>query len=54
MELAKKVGVKQASISEIETGESKSPRGTNLVALAKGLTDQPGLARGWKGHHGNG
>lgn len=36
-ELAKNSGVKQATISELETGESKSPVGTNLVSLAQSL-----------------
>lgn len=37
VELAKASGVKQATISELETGESRSPWGTNLVALAIAL-----------------
>jgi transcriptional regulator with XRE-family HTH domain len=37
VELAKASGVKQATISELETGESRSPWGTNLVALAQSL-----------------
>lgn len=36
-ELAKSSGVTQASISEVETGESKSPVGTNLIKLAQSL-----------------
>lgn len=36
-ELAKSSGVKQATISDLETGESKSPVGTNLVRLAQSL-----------------
>lgn len=39
--LAKASGVKQASISEVETGESKAPSGTNLVSLAQSLKVSP-------------
>lgn len=46
-ELAKLSGVKQTTISDLETGESKSPVGTNLVALAQSLQVNPDwLARG--------
>lgn len=40
-ELAKSSGVKQATISDLETGESKSPVGTNLVRLAQSLNVSP-------------
>lgn len=39
--LAKASGVKQATISDIETGESQSPVGTNLVSLAQTLLVSP-------------
>lgn len=35
--LAKKAKISQSAISELETGLSKSPWGTNLVALAQSL-----------------
>lgn len=41
VKLAKASGVKQASISEVETGESKSPSGTNLFSLAQSLKVNP-------------
>lgn len=41
VQLAKASGVKQATISEVETGESKSPVGTNLVRLALALQVSP-------------
>jgi transcriptional regulator with XRE-family HTH domain len=37
VDLAQKAGVKQASISDLERGESKSFRGATLVAVAKVL-----------------
>lgn len=40
-ELAKASGVKQATISDLETGESKSPVGTNLIRLAQTLNVSP-------------
>jgi transcriptional regulator with XRE-family HTH domain len=40
-ELAKVSGLKQATISDLETGESKSPVGTNLVRLAQSLKVSP-------------
>jgi transcriptional regulator with XRE-family HTH domain len=39
--LAKLSGVKQTTISDLETGESKSPVGTNLVSLAQSLQVNP-------------
>jgi transcriptional regulator with XRE-family HTH domain len=36
-ELAKKAGVKQASVSDLERGESKSFRGVTLVSIARVL-----------------
>jgi transcriptional regulator with XRE-family HTH domain len=48
-ELAKSSGVKQASISEVETGESKSPVGTNLVKLAQSLQVSPEWLASGKG-----
>lgn len=46
-ELAKAAGVPQSAISEVETGESKSPSGTNLVSIAFALKVSPGwLAQG--------
>jgi transcriptional regulator with XRE-family HTH domain len=47
--LAKASGVKQASISEVETGESKSPVGTNLVKLALSLHVSPEWLASGKG-----
>lgn len=41
VQLAKAAGVGQSSVSEVETGESKSPRGTNLVTLAQILKISP-------------
>jgi transcriptional regulator with XRE-family HTH domain len=41
VELAKGSGVKQASISDLERGESKSFRGTTLVSLAQTLRVSP-------------
>lgn len=41
VQLAKLAGLKQASISEIETGESKGPRGVNLITLARALKVHP-------------
>lgn len=41
VELARSSGVKQASISDLERGESKSFRGTTLVALAQTLQVNP-------------
>ena len=41
VELAKKSGVSQAAVSELETGESRSPWGTNLVKLAQTLKVSP-------------
>jgi transcriptional regulator with XRE-family HTH domain len=40
-ELAKASGVKQTTISDLETGESRSPVGTNLVSLAQSLQVNP-------------
>ncbi len=40
-ELAKAAKVPQSAISEVETGESQSPVGTNLVALAHALQVSP-------------
>jgi transcriptional regulator with XRE-family HTH domain len=40
-QLAKSSGVKQTTISDLETGESKSPVGTNLMALAQSLQVNP-------------
>lgn len=48
-ELAKASGVKQASISEVETGESKSPVGTNLIKLALSLNVSPEWLASGKG-----
>ena len=41
VKLAELSGVKQASISDLETGESKSFRGVTLVAIAKALNVRP-------------
>jgi transcriptional regulator with XRE-family HTH domain len=48
-ELAKKAGVSQASVSELETGESRSPWGTNLVRLAQTLKVSPEWLASGKG-----
>lgn len=40
-ELAVLAKVKQASLSELETGESKRPRGDTLVRIAKALDVDP-------------
>lgn len=46
-ELAKASGIKQASISDLERGESRSFRGTTLVSLAQSLKVNPAwLAEG--------
>jgi transcriptional regulator with XRE-family HTH domain len=45
-ELEKASGVPQSAISEVETGESKSPSGTNLVSLAQSL----GVSPQWLAH----
>lgn len=39
--LAKKSGVSQAALSELETGENRSPWGTNLVRIAEALKVSP-------------
>jgi transcriptional regulator with XRE-family HTH domain len=45
--LAKAAGVKQAAISQLETGESKSFRGTTLVSICQALKVNPAwLAEG--------
>lgn len=49
VQLAKASGVKQATISEVETGESKSPLGTNLVKLALALHVSPEWLAAGKG-----
>ena len=41
VELAKLSGVKQASVSDLERGESKSFRGTTLLSLARALNVSP-------------
>lgn len=41
VDLAKKSGMAQATISELETGESRSPWGTNLARLAQALKVNP-------------
>lgn len=55
VELAKAAGVTQASISDLERGESKSFRGATLVAIAQALKVRPDwLATGrgsMEGHH---
>lgn len=40
-QLAKAAGVAQASISELESGESQQPRGDTLVRVAKALQVDP-------------
>jgi transcriptional regulator with XRE-family HTH domain len=49
VQLAKSSGVKQSTISEVETGESKSPVGTNLVRLAQTLSVSPEWLAAGKG-----
>src|SRR5688572_1474355 len=41
VELARLSGVKQASVSDLERGESKSFRGTTLLSLARALNVSP-------------
>jgi transcriptional regulator with XRE-family HTH domain len=41
VKLAQSIGVKQASVSQVETGESRSLRGNTLVAIAKALRVNP-------------
>jgi transcriptional regulator with XRE-family HTH domain len=41
VELANKAGIKQASVSDLERGESKSFRGATLVAMARVLNVRP-------------
>lgn len=48
-QLAQLAGVKQASISQVETGETKSLRGTTLVAIAKVLSVNPDWLANGKG-----
>lgn len=48
-ELAKLSGVKQASISDLERGESKSYRGTTLVSIAQSLKVRPDWLETGKG-----
>lgn len=47
--LAEKSGVKQASISDLERGESKSFRGTTLVSIAQTLKVNPEWLASGKG-----
>jgi transcriptional regulator with XRE-family HTH domain len=49
-QLAKSAGVKQAAISQLETGESQSFRGTTLVAIAQILDVSPQWLATGKGH----
>jgi transcriptional regulator with XRE-family HTH domain len=49
-ELAKLSGVAQTTISDLEKGESKSPVGTNLVALAQSLKVNPDWLATGKGN----
>lgn len=49
VKLAELSGVKQPSISELETGESRSFRGNTLVALAKALKVNPEWLQHGKG-----
>lgn len=48
-DLAKAAGVKQASISQLETGESKSFKGTTLVSFAQILDVSPDWLNTGKG-----
>ena len=48
-QLATKAGVKQASISDLERGESKSFRGTTLVSIAQTLKVRPDWLETGKG-----
>lgn len=41
VQLAKKAGVSQAAISELETGANRSPWGTNLIRIAQALKVSP-------------
>lgn len=49
VQLAKKAGVSQAAISELETGENRSPWGTNLVKIAQVLKVSPEWLASGKG-----
>jgi transcriptional regulator with XRE-family HTH domain len=49
VELAKASGVGQASISDLETGASKEPWGTNLVSIAHTLKVSPRWLANGKG-----
>lgn len=49
VQLAKKAGVSQAAISELETGENRSPWGTNLVRIAEALKVGPDWLASGKG-----
>lgn len=49
-ELAEKAGVSQSMISDVERGLSKSPVGTNLVALAQSLKVNPDWLATGKGN----
>ena len=48
-ELAKKSGLSQSAISELEGGLSKSPWGTNLISLAQSLDVNPEWLASGKG-----
>lgn len=49
VQLAKSSGVAQGTISDLETGESKAPWGTNLVSLAQALKVSPEWLANGKG-----
>lgn len=48
-DLAKKAHISQSAISELETGLSRSPWGTNLIALAQSLDINPEWLASGKG-----
>lgn len=51
MECASRIGIAQASLSEIETGETRSLRGTTLVGLARVLKTTTRWLMTGKGPH---
>lgn len=48
--LAKAAGISQPSLSDLERGESKVPRGSTLVRLATALESNPHYIETGKGH----
>lgn len=49
-QLAKAAGITQPSLSDLERGESKVPRGSTLIKLAIALESNPNYIETGKGH----